>query len=105
MKFIDRFRGGGKSEAPGGHDTVGPELPEPDAPGPDAPEPEAAEPEIDAAERERELAVLREEQRRLDELAQRQLRYARYAWQPPAQGGERRAADPEDAAPGAEKGR
>jgi hypothetical protein len=48
---------------------------------------------LDAEEREHELDVLRGEQERLDELAQRQLRYAQYAWQPPAQGGERRADD------------
>jgi hypothetical protein len=47
----------------------------------------------EAEEREHELEVLRGEQDRLDELAQRQLRYAEYAWQPPAQGGERRADD------------
>jgi hypothetical protein len=29
---------------------------------------------------------------------QRQLRYARYAWQPPAQGGERRADDEDETA-------
>jgi hypothetical protein len=55
--------------------------------------------ELDAAERERELELLRGEQARLGELTQRQLRYAEYAWQPPAQGGERRA-DDEDAAAG-----
>lgn len=49
--------------------------------------------EAEAEERQRELDVLRGEQERLDELAQRQLRYAKYAWQPPAQGGERRADD------------
>jgi hypothetical protein len=49
--------------------------------------------DIDATEREHELDVLRGEQERLDDLAQRQLKYARYAWQPPAQGGERRADD------------
>lgn len=49
--------------------------------------------ELDADERRHELHLLREEQERLDELAQRQLRYADYAWQPPAQGGERRADD------------
>ncbi len=49
--------------------------------------------EVDAEERQHELDVLRAEQERLDELAQRQLRYAQYAWQPPAQGGERRADD------------
>lgn len=52
--------------------------------------------EIEAAEREHELEVLREEQDRLDELAQRQLRYAHYAWQPPPQGGERRADDADE---------
>ena len=31
--------------------------------------------------------------RYVHDLAQRQLRYAAYAWQPPAQGGERRADD------------
>ena len=49
--------------------------------------------EAEAEEREHELDVLRDEQERLDPLAQRQLRYAQYAWQPPAQGGERRADD------------
>ena len=38
-----------------------------------------------------ELDVLRAEAERMDELAQRQLKYAEYAWQPPDQGGERRA--------------
>ena len=54
--------------------------------------------EIEADERAHELAVLREDQERLDDLAQRQLRYADYAWTPPAQGGERRAddADPQE---------
>lgn len=49
--------------------------------------------DADADERQHELDVLRGEQERLDELAQRQLRYADYAWQPPRQGGERRADD------------
>lgn len=49
--------------------------------------------ESDAAERAYETALMREEQDRLDELVQRQLRYADYAWQPPAEGGERRADD------------
>lgn len=47
----------------------------------------------DADERQHELDMLRGEQERLDDLAQRQLRYADYAWQPPRQGGERRADD------------
>ena len=39
------------------------------------------------------LELARQEQDRLGELGQRQLRYADYAWQPPRQGGERRADD------------
>jgi hypothetical protein len=54
-----------------------------------APDPET----VESDERARDLEVLREEHERFDELAQRQLRYAEYAWQPPAQGGERRADD------------
>jgi len=50
----------------------------------------------DDDEREHELEVLRAEHERLDDLAQRQLRYAHYAWQPPAQGGERRADDADE---------
>jgi len=49
--------------------------------------------DIDAAERARDLELARNEQDRLDELSQRQLRYAAYAWQPPRQGGDRRADD------------
>ena len=44
-------------------------------------------------ERARELELLREDQDRQDDLTRRQLRYAEYAWEPPAQGGERRADD------------
>ncbi len=51
---------------------------------------------IDAAERAHELDLLREEQARLDDLAQRQLKYARYSWEPPPQGGERRADDADE---------
>ena len=72
MSFLRRLLG---REAPS----------EPDASGDDA--------VVDAEERDHELEILRAEQDRLDELAQRQLRYADYAWQPPAQGGERRADD------------
>jgi hypothetical protein len=49
--------------------------------------------DVDAEERAYELELLRGEQERLDELAQRQLRWAKDAWQPPAQGGDRRADD------------
>lgn len=54
----------------------------------------AADP-VDAAEAERlhERELLRSENERLDELRQRQLKYADKAWTPPAQGGERRADD------------
>ena len=51
--------------------------------------------ELEADERNHELQILRDEQARLDDLSQRQLRYAQYAWQPPAQGGTRRADDGE----------
>ena len=78
MGFLRRLLGG--QEAP----------PEPPVPDPAA---------IESEERARDLELLRDDQARFDELAQRQLRYADYAWQPPAQGGERRAddADPEGA--------
>ena len=57
----------------------------------------AADPAAIAAdERAYELDLLRGEQERLDELAQRQLRYAEYAWEPPRQGGERRAEDADE---------
>lgn len=61
------------------------------------PDPAATE----AEEHARDLELLKEEQERFDELARRQLRYADYAWEPPAQGGERRAddADAGDTAP------
>jgi hypothetical protein len=59
---------------------------------PDDDEPSATEP-AEVEEAEHELELLREEQARHDELTERQLRYAHYAWQPPAQGGERRADD------------
>ena len=49
--------------------------------------------DIDAAERAYDLELARSEQDRLDELSQRQLRYAAYAWQSPKQGGDRRADD------------
>jgi hypothetical protein len=54
---------------------------------------------IAADERAYELDLLRGEQERLDELARRQLRYAEYAWEPPRQGGERRAEDGDEPGP------
>jgi hypothetical protein len=56
---------------------------------------DAADDPVDAVEAERlhERELLRSENERLDELRQRQLRYADKAWTPPKQGGERRADD------------
>jgi hypothetical protein len=73
--FLRRFLGGGSSATPATEPTTGDTA--------------AAE----ADERAREVEVLRDEQDRLDDLTRRQLRYADHAWQPPAQGGERRADD------------
>ena len=86
-EFFRRLLGGGRpsGDAP---------TPSTDAAAPtDATDPADA----DAAERAHELDLLREEQARLDDLAQRQLKYARYSWEPPAQGGERRADDADEA--------
>lgn len=55
--------------------------------------------ELDAAEKAYEIELLREEQDRMSDLARRQLRYADYAWKPPGQGGERRAADADESTP------
>ena len=63
----------------------------------DQPATPATPAEADAEERAHELDLARGEQDRLSDLQQRQLRYADYAWEPPAQGGTRRA-DDEDAA-------
>jgi hypothetical protein len=60
--------------------------------------PAASQAEIAADEQAHELEILRAETARLDELQQRQLRYADKAWTPPAQGGDRRADD--EAEPG-----
>jgi hypothetical protein len=62
-------------------------------------EPPAGPAEIEDAEREHERLVAREEAERLDELQQRQLRYAQHAWTPPPQGGDRRADDEDSEAP------
>ena len=78
MGFLKRIFGGG------GSGSGSPATPAP------------ADPiDIDAAERAYDLELARAEQDRLDDLSQRQLRYADYAWQPPKQGGERRADDDE----------
>jgi len=75
MSFVRRLLGARQGQPSGEHAEVVP----------------AGQPE--PSEEERDRAVLREEAARLDELQQRQLRYAEYAWQPEAQGGTRRAED------------
>ena len=79
MGFLRRIFGGGSS---GGDDAPTTAV---DVDG------EVGSVDVDADERQHELDVLRAEAERLDELTQRQLKYAEYAWQPPDQGGERRA--------------
>jgi len=66
--------------------------PEPPAPVSDA----GADPTEEAYQRD----LLRAEHERLTDLQQRQLRYADYTWQPPDQGGERRADDADEGADG-----
>jgi hypothetical protein len=75
MGFLRRLLGGGRRENP--------EPTEPSRKLDDA--------ELDAAEKAYELELLRDDQDRMSDLTRRQLRYAEYAWTPPAQGGERRA--------------
>ena len=82
MGFLRRIFGGGRGDD---NDDASTKRVDDDA------EKGSADP--DAEEREHELSLLREEAGRLDELTQRQLKYADHAWQPPAQGGERRADD------------
>ena len=79
MGFLKRILGGG------GSGSVDPATANPAAPV-----------DIDAEERAHDLELARSEQDRLDDLSQRQLRYADYAWQPPKQGGERRAEDDDE---------
>jgi len=80
MGFLKRLLGGGSDSAT-------------DEPAP----PPATPADVEADEKAHELDLARSEQDRLSDLQQRQLKYADYAWQPPAQGGTRRA-DDEDAA-------
>ena len=83
MGFLRRWLGGGEHTASASDEAA------------EAPVPVDAG-SLDASERDHELEMARAEQERLDELQQRQLRYASYAWQPPSQGGERRADDKAD---------
>ena len=83
MGFLKRLFGGSSDSVPD----------EPAAPAAPATTPA----DVETDERAHELDLARSEQDRLSDLQQRQLKYADYAWQPPAQGGTRRA-DDEDAA-------
>jgi hypothetical protein len=80
MGFLKRLLGGSPDSAPD-----------------EASAPSTTPAEVEADERAHELDLARSEQDRLSDLQQRQLKYADYAWEPPAQGGTRRA-DDEDAA-------
>jgi hypothetical protein len=78
-RLTDSLRGPTSPDAPPSRDAPGTSADRDDDP--------------DASERAYELDLLREDQARIDELGQRQLRYAAHAWQPPAQGGTVRADD------------
>lgn len=82
MGFLRRLLGGGDDRRTSADDDTGSTAAPGHAGGP-----------ADAGEQAYELELLRGEQERLDDLRQRQLRYADYAWQPPAEGGSRRADD------------
>jgi hypothetical protein len=83
VSFLRRLFGGGSEEGEAA---------------PDAPP--VSQAELEAEEQARDRELLRDEAARMDELRQRQLRYADRAWTPPAQGGERRADDEEAAGKG-----
>lgn len=87
MKAFRRLLGG--AAEPDGEDTTA--APSPTSAAGSA----SASASPDDEERQYELELGREEARRMDELQQRQLRYTKYSWTPPAQGGERRADDEE----------
>jgi hypothetical protein len=83
VRFLRGIFGGDRDAPDGREESEAPDMPSEDA-GPD-----------NEAEQQRDLDVLRDEQRQFDDLTQRQQRYAQYAWQPPPQGGDRRADDPD----------
>ena len=89
MDALRRLFGGGGVPAPNPDAADGPGEPDARPASGDA---------IDAEERARELELLRAEQDRLDELVQRQQRYADRSWVPPPQGGPRRSDDGESSA-------
>jgi len=84
VSFLRRILGGSSGSKP---------------PAPGVSQAPATSAEADEYTRDRELARA-EAERLSDDLIQRQLRYADRSWQPPAQGGSRRADDasgaPED---------
>ena len=82
MGFLRRILGGGRGNDGDDEASAGADDDREDA---------SVDPAVE--ERQHELDLLRAESQRLDELTQRQLKYADHAWQPPAQGGERRADD------------
>jgi hypothetical protein len=69
---------------------LGAERAEPEPPAP------VSDAEADSAEVAYQRDLLREEHERMTELQRRQLRYSDYAWQPPDQGGQRRADDADE---------
>ena len=88
MGFLRRLFGGTKPEEGDG-----------DAAAAAAPAP-VTQQQLDEDERRYELDLARFEQARLDDLRQRQLRYADRAWTPEAQGGPERSDDADRAGEG-----
>lgn len=100
MAFIRRLLGNRPSDAAPNPSRGAADQAEPvDPADPAVPAGPAGPVDLAAAERAYEVEVLREEQARLADLTLRQLKYERYSWQPPRQGGDRRADDdePDDA--------
>jgi hypothetical protein len=99
MSFIRRLGGG-----PGSGPEDGPTAPEEEHGGSTPLEEPAVLADDDAeAELIRERELAREEAERLDELQQRQLRFASYAWKPADQGGSRRADETDPGEPGPDR--
>jgi hypothetical protein len=89
VSFLRRVFGGGADKLRGSPSDAGPDAA-------DATRADNELHEAQAEEAERDRALLREDAERLsDTLLARQLRYADRRWTPPAQGGVRRADDPD----------
>jgi len=93
MGFLRRLLGGAREGGGAGAADAGEVGPEAADAGEVGPGTADAELSVDEAERAHELELARQEAARLDELQQRQLRFADYSWTPPAQGGDKRADD------------